>query len=234
MCSQSKWVIIAVIILACVPLPASAGNINVILSDMDLTYFGSAAGNTGSVYDTIGVAGGNLKDTEADELETAVFELDMALVGTMMNDANTDLYGDLKIDGVGSTILLSTFHPGIGSNGGGFGFDWFASSGEYLRLGIDSVDLYLSKGVFFFTGTATVIDQDLPFGLAFDTAEDVSFSYTATLPGIVGGDPASSAMASGAMTISGVMAVPEPAAVALLGVSVLALYVTRRRRRWRR
>jgi hypothetical protein len=222
--------------ILCLPVVASAGTINVILSGVDVIYLGSAAGNTGSIYDSIGHLGGNLMPAESSEVNAAVFEFNMVDQGMLMSSGGNTLYGDLKVDGVGSTLPL-TYTPNLGSNGGGFGFDWFDTAGHKLRLGINKVDVLLTPGVFFFTGTASVLPgQNLPFGLAFDTTKTVSFSYTATLPGLVGinASPppgtASGAMASGAFTISGPgVEVPETATMLLSEFGVVGLAIFMRR-----
>ncbi len=219
---------LAALTACCLPLAAQAGTINIILSDADVVYSGANFG--GSIYDVVGHPGGNLNPAEADNIKTAVFELDMASVGTIMTgDAPYgQMYGDLKIDNIGASLNSlpgSNFHVGIGNNGGGFGFDWFTTGGQTLRLGIDEVDLHIASGVLFFTGSATVLSQNLPFGLAFDTNLPVAFSYVASLPGLLGPPAArTGAMASGALTISGVM-IPEPAAYALLCTGMVAMAI---------
>jgi hypothetical protein len=234
--SRAVW---AALVGACLPIVASAGTINIIISDSDVVYSGANFG--GSIYDVVGHPGGNLNPAEADNVKTAVFEKDMASVGAIMSgDAGFgQMYVDLKIDNVGASINSNpvppgaNFHPGIGNNGGGFGLDWFTSVGGYkLQLGITSIDLLLSSSNFFFTGTATLIDQNLPFGLAFDPNQPIVFSYTATLPGLMGPIGARvGAMGSGALTISGTL-IPEPTTIglALVACSLAGLAAGRRRR----
>jgi len=217
--------------LLCIGLPciASAGTINMIISDMDVSYLGSALGNTGAIYDSIGLNGGNLNITEADTLQSVVFEQNMLPEGSLMTSGNTTLYGDLKIGGVGSS-LTQGFHTQIGTNAG-FGFDFFVPGGNNLRLGITKIDLLITPSNLFFTGSANIISQNLPFGLVMDAAQPVIFSYTATLPGLVGGNPVTGAMASGAMTITGQM-IPEPTTAALIALGgMLGLTVLKRRKR---
>ena len=133
--------------ILCLPVVASAGTINIILSGVDVSYLGSAAGNTGSIYDSIGHVGGNLNPAESSEVNAAVFEFNMVDQGMLMSSGGNTLYGDLKVDGVGSTLPL-TYTPNLGSNGGGFGFDWFDTAGHKVRLGINKVDVLLTAGVF--------------------------------------------------------------------------------------
>jgi hypothetical protein len=215
-------------------MTVSAGTINVILSDVDLSYLGSANGGTGSIYDSIGFVGGNLMADQADELEVAIFELDMVPVATIMNSPPGNvLSGDFRVNGMGTT-LATGYQQNLGSNGGGFGFDLFTTSGVQLRLGIDKFDDFLltpgPNPVLFLSGTATVLSQqNLPAGLAFDMAQSVTFAYTATEVGVVG-SPASGLMASGAMTITGLQ-VPEPATFGLVvvGLSLGGWALVRRR-----
>lgn len=225
----AQGIIVAVVALS-IPQATEGATINIILSDVDVTYFGDAAGGTGSIYDTIGHPGGNLNAAEADAIETVVFELDLAQVGTLTASDGDEVFGDLRIDGVGATLAMGSLQTGIGNNGGDFGFDLFTESGNRLRLGIDEIDLLLSNGVFFFTGSATVLDQDLPFGLVFDTSQPVQFSYTATLPVLNGGPSVDRALASGALTISGTL-IPEPATVVMLLLIGAVAAIGRLRRR---
>jgi hypothetical protein len=229
----NKWILTvacATLLGVCMPLIASAGSINIILSDVDVTYAGAAAGGTGSIYDIIAHPGGTKNPAESDGVASAVFEVDMAQVATLMTGGGTNLYADLKIDGVGATVPLGGLNN-VGNNGGNFGLDFFTNTGVALHLGINKIDLLLTNGVLFFTGQASnVTSANLPGGLAFDTTQPIYFSYTATLPGIVG-SPATMAVASGAMTISGTM-IPEPATAGLfvLGAVLAVCPIARRNR----
>jgi hypothetical protein len=229
----SVRIIVAVAVL-CFPALAQGATINIILSDMDVNYLGSADEGEGALFDAMGgYAGGSLNESQADRIKTAVFERDGNIVGTLMDDGGDadDLFGDLRVDGVGASIPLNVFQPSAGNNGGNFGFDFFTNNGaESLQLNITNVSLLISPGVFFFTGQATLRSQDLPFGLAFDTSKPIYFSYTATAPGVNGVSPTSMAIGSGAFTISGEL-IPEPATIGLLGLGLTALAVGAIRRR---
>jgi hypothetical protein len=138
---------------------------------------------------------------------------------------------------VGNQIPRGIFQPNVGSNGGGFGLDFFTSDGYLLELGINTLsNLLIGDGIFFFNGTATVnlATQDLPFNLAF-TSQTVSFSYTATDVGVPDGENINMAIGSGAFTITGEgIKVPEPALTVLLfgsATMVAGLAHHRRRRR---
>jgi hypothetical protein len=210
----------------CVPLAAQGATINMILSDMDVIYNGQASGNTGSLYDVIGQPGGNLSASEADEVETAVFEVDTTHVGTLMNSAGSTLSADLRVNGVGANLPLNTLVTNVGSNGGDFGFDWFTQAGNNLRLGINALDnILLTNNVLFFSGEATVLSQNLPFGLAFVPNSEVVFSYTATLPSLNGVSPTQMAGGSGALTISGTL-VPEPGTFGLVSIGAVLLGIS--------
>lgn len=231
----SKWITTfacTALVAVGLPLIASAGTINIILSDVDVTYAGDQ-GVGGAIYDVTGLNGGNKNTTEADKVSSAVFEQDMVPIANLMSGGGTDYYADLRIDGVGATVPLAGLNN-VGSNAGNFGFDFFSSPGNLaFHLGIDKIDLHLTNGVLFFTGTASnVTSQNLPGGMAFDTSKPIYFSYTATLPGIVG-SPATMAVASGAMTISGTM-IPEPTTLATLALGLAISSVSCVRRRSRR
>jgi hypothetical protein len=224
--------IIVAIAAVCLPLAAEGATINMILSDVDVQYNGEASGNTGSIYDTIGQPGGNLNPTEADTVETAVFEVDTTHIGTIVDAPGAAMYGDMRVNGVGGSLPLNTLNTNVGSNGGGFGFDWFTQTGNNLRLGISSLsNVLIANNLFFFSGTATVLSQNLPFGLAFVPNSTVAFSYTSsTAPSLNGTSPTFFAQGSGALTITGEL-IPEPATISLLGLglTVLAAGAIRRR-----
>jgi PEP-CTERM motif-containing protein len=230
----SVRIIVALAVL-CFPLVTQGGTINIILSDMDVSYSGTESG--GTLFDFMGgLAGGNLSEATADNISTAVFEVDDAVQGVLVNGAGNgdDIHGDLRISNLGPSITKDVFHPVLGNNGGGFGFDFFTDSGFQVRLGINQISLFVSNTAFFFTGTATLLSQNLPFGIVpFDSSKPVQFSYTATLPA-VNGILSSISMggASGALTISGIQ-IPEPGTIGLLmaGVAVLTIGVLCRRRR---
>jgi hypothetical protein len=209
---------------------ANAATINIILSDMDVSYAGNS--NGGVLFDSMGgVMGGGLNPLLADDLSTAVFEVDNNVVGTLL-DTNDPLYGDLRVINIGATIPKNVLNTGLGNNGGGFGFDFFTNSGFQLQLGMTDVDVLVTNGVFFFTGEATVLPgQNLPFGLQFDTSQPVQISYTATLPAVQAGATTNAAISSGALTISGI-AIPEPTTNLLLvsGMGALGVILYRRRR----
>ena len=221
---------------SCLPLAAQAGTINIILSDMDVTYMGATAG--GSLYDAMGGhSGGTLTEGTADDITTAVFERDNVVLGTLVNGAanGDDIHVDLRIDGIGPMLTKNTFLPAVGSNGNMFGLDVFTDSGHVLRINTNQAQVFISDNVFFFAGTGTVTGtQNLPFGIA-PLLPTVQFSFTATLPAVPMTPNVAMALGSGALTISGVE-VPEPGTVFLLCVGLIsaAVGVVRRPARNRR
>jgi hypothetical protein len=225
----------ALLAASVLPTAAEAGTINIILSDMDVTYSGSTSG--GSLFDLMGGFGGGVLDpVTADDITTAVFELDNTITETIIDGDPDSIHADLRITNIGPTIAKGPFHPTLGNNGGGFGFDLFvdppgvAPPVALLRLGLDEVSLLLTNGVFFFTGEATVLSQNLPDGLAFVASQPVFISYTATLPAVNAANPnPSMAAGSGAFTISGIM-VPEPAVAGMAVAGILCVGLLRRRR----
>ncbi len=204
---------------------ASAGTINIILSDMDMIYNNQAGG---AIYDMTGKPGGNMDANEADPLQGAVFELDMTPItgSPFMND----MWGDFSLDGVGQLTKGLNF-ASVGANTDDFGFHWFDDAGRFLKLNFEQLNVAITDNVFLITGTASSLDsQNLPGGLAFDPNQPIVVSYTATLP-MTAGNPLEAVLASGAMTISGTMLIPEPSTVGLAMLSAGSLLVTRRRLR---
>jgi hypothetical protein len=209
-----------------VPLVAEAGTINIILSDLDVVYMGNVSG--GAIYDAMGgINGGNLIENESDTISTAYFEMDglpangTPAASTLINTGadGDDLHLDFRMTNIGATVPKNVFLPSVGNNGNAFGVDFFTDTGLMLRLNTTNMSLRISNNVFTFDGEGQLYSQNLPFGLAINQSIPVVYSYTATLPSVpmgANGTPIGQAIASGALTISGIM-VPEPTSSLLLG-----------------
>jgi hypothetical protein len=198
---------------------------------MDVTYLGTTSG--GSLFDAMGgFAGGALVEATADTITTATFELDGNIEGVLVDTAvdGDDLHNDLRVTGIGPTIVKNVLHPSLGTTGNAFGIDFFTDTGFKVRLNVDDVTLFLTNNVFFFTGEAEIWDQMLPFGIPrISDAHPVLFSYTATMPAVNGALAAvGMAGGSGVFTISAVT-VPEPAMVGLACLACMGLSFFRRR-----
>jgi hypothetical protein len=202
---------------------SSAAMINIILSDVDVVYQGS---NT-ALYDASAIAGGSLIPIQADPLEGAVFEFGGVNVASLSSPA-VGLFGDLLVSAMPASLTKGVYSVGVGNAGGGFGFDFFTSTGQSLRLGIGTIDALVTNGVFFFTANATVLSQNLPAGLQF-TNPNVVISFTATAPAVQAGATTNAALASGAMTISGDGVIPEPATAVLGAIAMVGTLGMRRR-----
>jgi hypothetical protein len=154
------------------------------------------------------------------------------------------MWADLRVDGVGSSIPLNVINFGLGNNDGTYGFDWFlkpknnaGAVGFFLRLGLTNLTVTLTDfppnaGAFTFSGVGTVLSQNLPFGLAFDTTQKVAFSYTSARAAFSNVAPAIAAGGNGAITIT-TTRVPEPGSIALFcaGGAMLGIGAPQRRRK---
>ena len=224
---------LAGLLVCCLPWVASAGLVNIILSDADVTY--SASTGAGAIFDVVAFPGRDmtpLDDELSDPISAADFELDggppPASGGNntiMFGDDN--MYLDLRIDGLGGPLPSGTLLNGTGANGDNFGIDWFTDSGNHLQMNIDVIDLLVSPAVFFFTGEVTsIVDQNLPFGLALDDsnmAMPIQISYTATLPAVAQASTLFMAGGSGALTISGPMVIPEPGVLQMMLLGLIGM-----------
>jgi hypothetical protein len=237
------------LIILGLPRAGMAGTITMFLTDVDVTYLGSAPVG-GAVFDAISVNGANgaFDTNNADKLQAASFKLDNTQLGTVVDTvgSNTDdMWGDLRVNNIGVSVPRNVINFGVGNDGGTFGFDWFlrplnngGAVSNFLRLGLTNINLSLTDippggETFTFSGLANVLSQNLPFGLAFDLTQPVAFSYTAPKAGLSGGSPATGALGTGALTITGTQAqIPEPATAALFiaGATVLGFNGLRRRR----
>jgi hypothetical protein len=238
---RAAGIVLAAFAVLCLPIVAGAGTINIILSDLDVLYMGDEMG--GAIFDAMGgINGGNLVENEADTIGNAYFEMDglpangTTAASTLINNPGNgdDLKLDFLMTNIGATVPKNVFLPSVGANGNSFGLDFFTDTGFRLRLNTTSMTLRISNNVFQFDGEGQLYDQNLPFGLVINQSLPVAFSYTATLPSVpTGGNgfPIAQAVASGALTISGIM-VPEPATNILLctALGIVGFTVLRRKR----
>lgn len=205
------------------PALAQAGTINIILSDMDITYRAADA----ALYD-VDIDGNNQLPSEADPLASAALEVNGSLVNSLMGT----MYGDLLVSGMPASIPLGALSAPIGNAGGGFGFTWWTASGDRLRIGLTSIqvlplDIPVSgfPDTVLMVATGTILEQVLPSfgGMLFDPAQTVQLSYASSDAGLViNGANTTGFMASGALTITGVMVIPEPSSLSLIGLIGLA------------
>jgi hypothetical protein len=228
------------------PTHGAAANITMSLTDFDVVYLGSAQVG-GALYDGGGpfdAANGSFDTSDADQLQAASFKSDQTAVGTLVDapaSSADDMWANLHINGVGSSIPLDVINFGLGNNDGTYGFDWFlrpknnaGGVGFFLRLGLTNVTVTLTDFPnnafgFTFSGAGTVLSQNLPFGLAFDTTQRVAFSYTSARAGFSGIVPPIAAGGSGAITIT-TTKVPEPASFAYVIFAFVGLWTSYRRR----
>ncbi|WP_197525339.1 PEP-CTERM sorting domain-containing protein [Pseudobythopirellula maris] len=232
---------------ACLTLcmSASAAQINIILNDVDLQY--GQNGTTGRIDDVefTSPGGGNLDPQEADPLEAVTYELggqhvlsQVKVLGAdpdpLVISDDTRQWIDVNIAQIlPPSFPLNSYETGVGNSGGGFGVDLFTSDGYSLRLGIDTIDMIATPGVWFWTATATLLSQDLPGNLMF-VDDQITLSYTATLPALPLGSTTTDFIGgSGAMTISGEgVIVPEPGTVLLSFLALTGSAMVTLRRRW--
>lgn len=217
---------------------ATAATIEIQLSGLNLNY--SAA--TDDIVDAGGATGGNHDSSEADTLNAAVILVDgMAQLPPLMTDNQFgDFFESISAE-IEDTSLLNPVEFGTTDDGGStFGFEWFMNDGGvpqfFLDLQFDELTYVLTDTGFFLSGTASqVADQQLPYGLVYDTAQPITLAYQSTnftkMVEVNGnGGVVTEISASGQLTISGESVIPEPAAgVLLAGMLGLAGYL---RMRW--
>src|SRR4051794_30650979 len=108
--SMRSGIVVALVILS-LPIVATAGTINMYLTDFDALYLGSQNDGLGAIYDATAYPGaaGGFDTTLADSLQAASFKLDSTPLGTVVNvpgagNTSDDMWGDLRVDGVGGTL----------------------------------------------------------------------------------------------------------------------------------
>lgn len=211
---------------------SEAALINTIIGNFDIAFDGAS----GEITDFNRPDGGNLDANESRTVSS--FEIEVGGVSEVMFMNPPDaLFADLKLTGLGPELTTGSLVMGAGGSGdpNAFGFDFFTSAGggTELRLGIDDISYtVITTGIpglnfFNFFAEGKVLSQSLPDGIQYD--EDVLVSYTATeVMVLTGQNGVRSVVASGAMTITGEMFIPEPSSMVLLSTGLLGL--ARRRR----
>ena len=182
--------------------------------------------------------GGNLDPGDARNVSTTEFEVD-GVTEVLLMDPPDELLVDLLVQNLGSELTLNTLEMNQGGTGSfEFGLDWFDDSGNFLRLGIDTISYSLVEtGVaglnfFNFFANAKVLDQSLPSEVGLGFEEDVLLSYTSTDVMISKGpnQGARLVLATGALTVTGQQLIPEPATGYLMLGVLASMAVTMR---WR-
>lgn len=215
--NYTKFAILLVV--SAIVSTSHASVINMILSDVDIIYQGGSE----IIYDAMAQAGGNQQVDEADALSSTIIEVD-GVIQPVLTESSIDMRADLLLSDLPNVLPLGGGIQSISQ--AGFGFEWFTSTGHFLKVMIEKVDIILTSNVFFFTAEGTVDSQNLPDDMEFE--ENVTLSYVASLPAVQqGGQETSTASASGALTVSGnSVLVPEPASSLLVltmaGVCVFA------------
>jgi len=222
-------------IAVCLPSNASAGMINILVSNFDIAF----DGQTGELTDFQRPDGGNLDPNESRTVTSFEVEVDGVQDALLMNPPDA-LFADLRVTNLGSELTTGALIQGAGGSGDptAFGFDFFTSAlgGVELRLGIDDISYTVVPtgvpGLNFFNwfANAKVVSQDLPNGQVL--SEDVLVSYTATeVMLFTNQNGARTVVASGQMTITGNM-IPEPSTVCLIGLALSGAGAATLRRRW--
>ncbi|TWT42759.1 hypothetical protein [Botrimarina hoheduenensis] len=210
---------------------SEAALINTIIGNFDIAFDGA----TGELTDFNRPLGGNLNPAEARTFSSFEVEVGGSTAAMLMNPPDA-LFGDLLIGNLGSELSTGALVSNAGGTGNptAFGFDFFTATGHKLQIGIADINYVLvttpiaSLNFFNWFAEGKVVGQSLPNGIEY--AEDVLVSFTATEVMVINGQNGiRSLVASGAMTITGEMAIPEPTSLALVASTLLAGVTTRRR-----
>jgi hypothetical protein len=188
----------------------------------------------GAIFDATSSSGGTGDPGQADPLDTMNFKVDGVLVGSL----NTNIFADLSISGIGpipigeSVNVSCSIPPGCGT------FDLLTNTTTGYGLALDVFDATISHITALGSlniavvgaGASAITTQDLPFGLAFDEFETVTFSFISTnFTTTDDGSNLTSVVASGNGNVTGTL-IPIPPAVWLLGSGLVGLAGIARRR----
>jgi hypothetical protein len=220
-----------VLIVGLSVLPAFAEQIQIHVTGLNFKYDGT------DIFDSTAKAGGNNNTAEADPVTTIDFFVDDSYVGSLTS--SDKIFTDLLIDNVlniPKTGGMITSGDGIA----GFGLDLLQKTGAgttaLLSLNINQLTVsYSGMGIFIAAGglADSVVAQNLPFGLAINTDDQVSLLVSSSYLTKVtnSGNYLSGFDAFGTADINGTL-VPEPnSLIALLGFAAVSLLALIRRRR---
>lgn len=207
---------------------AQAAMINTIIGNFDIAFDGA----NGELTDFQRPNGGTLDPANARTVSSVEIEVNGTSEVMLMNPPDA-LFGDLKITGLPSELTTGALVNNAGGNGtDAFGFDFFDTAGNQLRIAFDDISYTLVQtglpGLNFFNWFAEgkVTGQSLPNGIEYE--EDVLVSYTATdVMVFTGQTGVRSLVASGAMTITGNQ-IPEPTSAVLIALAGLSACFRRR------
>jgi hypothetical protein len=211
--------ILAIALLAFLPVAASAATIQIQFSGLDLVYNGS------TIYDATSSNGGTGNPADSDPLFTMSFIKDGVFLGTLTQD----IYADVAIIGVSNIPVAGGT---VYSTGGGI-FDLLTSSAGWgLALDVASgfqVTYNQTSINFLGSGLASnIYGQSLPFGLAIGDPVQISFS-TGNLTNVTSsGGYLTGFNSSGTGEVAGT--VPEPGTLLLLGTGLVGIASFARRR----
>lgn len=208
----------AIVTAVAVGLPsfASAGTINMIVGNLDVQFSGAME----RLIEVDDPDFGSLDpdNNDAQPVSSTEFTSTNPAVNIMLMDPPSDLFIDLLVDNMPSTLTFGSLQTVSGVDGK---LNWFNRAGESLLLTFDEISYTavnfpaFGLGLFSFFAEGTVVAQNLPGGLQY--SQDVLISYTSTDAVFTRGGGIGAAM-DGALTVSGQMAIPEPSSICLVGL----------------
>lgn len=221
-------------ILLISPSLASAASINLIVTNVDLAFDGV----TGELTEAGAVPFGASSPADSQLVTSAELEVDGVSEALLVSPAPS-VHFDLRIPNLGPSLALNAGAlEGQGGPAEQFALDLFTDDGHSLQLAIGTIDYvaidtpFAGTDTFAFFAEASVLNQNLPGGIAFP--ERVQISYSASNAEFTPGGPGAAIglSASGGLTISGASPVPEPGSMCLTGLLLAAGVAATLRHRW--
>jgi hypothetical protein len=223
-------ILLMAVFFSTLSLSARATMLNINMAGVDVRFKGPSTNIVDDGGDAFNGVVGSIPGI-ADGVDAAILKVGGTLVDSWMLPPDIISFDLLVEDGLPSLPpnVLTPVPLAAGTNQVAF----FVNDGTSLRLELDSLSVQRTvlgvpglSEIFVMTGSATVLAQSLPGGMAF--GGQVGIAYVSTDAMFINNNQDGLAV-TGVLTITGNMVIPETATLSLGGLALVSIIGIRRR-----